>query len=87
MRILADKKSDKVILLQYNLGLAMKKKDNFDTAFTLLASCCMADPNYLKAFQALTSLVAQMKSKLVPFDIELYERIKSAAQTEKKTGT
>lgn len=86
MRILAARQSDKTILLQYNLGLAMKKKKNLEVAFTLLASCCLAEPKYSKAFNSLTSVVKLMKAARLQYDESLFLRIEDAVKELKKAA-
>lgn len=78
MRILRARDPGKMIFLQYNLALALKKQGDMPLAFALLAECCLADPKYVRAFDSLKGLVQMMRRDGVPFDKEIMAKIVSS---------
>ena len=80
MRILRARAPEKMIFLQYNLGLALKKQGDYGLAFALLAECCAADPNYKRAQDSLISLTAVMRHEGVPYDKAVVAAITALAK-------
>jgi tetratricopeptide (TPR) repeat protein len=78
MRIVKNKDPKNLIYLQYNLGIACKKKGNLQLAFALLSSCCMASPSYDRAHSSLTGVVREMRRQGLEYDKALLQRIEAA---------
>jgi tetratricopeptide (TPR) repeat protein len=81
MRILKRRAPENLIYLQYNLGIAVKKKGDLNLAFSLLTVCCMARPSYDRAYSSLIGVVKEMQAKGMEFDRELIHRITEARKS------
>lgn len=87
IRAIKQHDSDIILFLQYNLGLAMKRKQNWQLAFALLATCCMNRPHYEKAYGSLMDTVRRMRSLAEPIDEEVLKAIeKGRAQAPQKSS-
>lgn len=81
MRILKRRAPENLIYLQYNLGIAVKKKGDLRLAFSLLSVCCMARPSYDRAFTSLIGVVKEMQTKGMDYDKDLVRKISDARKS------
>jgi tetratricopeptide (TPR) repeat protein len=78
MRLLADKA--RLHLLQYNLGLALRKKESYSESLQSLAESYCAEPRFEKAYVAVARIVKEMKEKGFTPDKSVIDQVKKARQ-------
>ncbi len=83
MNLLADKA--RLHLLQYNLGLALRKKGDLNQSLTALAKSYIADPTYEKAYVAIARVVNDMKKNGLSPDKSVVSRVKKARASFKES--
>jgi len=74
MHLLGDKA--KLYLLQYNLGLALRKKGNLVESFEALATAYLSEPAFEKAYIALAKTYQEMKKSGVKPSADLVHKVK-----------
>ena len=75
-----------VHLLQYNLGLALKKNQDYKEAFRVLAECFEHNPSYTKAYAALVHLVKEMEAAGYSYDRNKIEKLKDLNSRHQEAG-
>ncbi|MFW7381822.1 MAG: tetratricopeptide repeat protein [Oligoflexus sp.] len=76
MRLLADKA--RLHLLQYNLGLALRKGGDFQDSLRNLAESYITEPRFEKAYVAVARIVNEMKKKGLKPDRTMIQKVKAA---------
>lgn len=84
MKMLADKA--RLYLLQYNLGLAYRKKGALEKSLTELARSYTSEPSFEKAYVAIARVVQELKAKGVKPDAKLIHEVKLARVNVKKSA-
>jgi predicted Zn-dependent protease len=84
MRMLADKA--RLYLLQYNLGLAYRKKGALEKSLSELASSYTSEPSFEKAYVAIARVVQELKAKGVKPEPKLIKDVKKAREIAKKSA-
>jgi tetratricopeptide (TPR) repeat protein len=84
MRMLADKA--RLYLLQYNLGLAYRKKGALEESFSTLAKSYTSEPSFEKAYVAIARVVQELKAKGIKPQQNLIKEVKSAREIAKKSA-
>jgi len=84
MRMLADKA--RLYLLQYNLGLAYRKKGALDKSLKELAASYTSEPSFEKAYVAIARVVQELKAKGVKPEPKLIRDVKQARGLVKKSA-
>ena len=84
MNILADK--GRMHLLQYNLGLAFKKKGDFSAALEQFSNSYIADPTFEKAYVGAARLVTEMKKKGISYEKAVVKALKVARKDFKESA-
>jgi predicted Zn-dependent protease len=84
MRMLADKA--RLYLLQYNLGLAYRKKGALEKSLTELAHSYTSEPSFEKAYVAIARVVQELKAKGVKPEPKLIRDVKQARELAKKSA-
>jgi len=82
MRLLADKA--RLHLLQYNLGLALRKGGDFEESLKNLAESYMTEPRFEKAYVAVARIVAEMKENGLKPEKSVIQKVK-AVRNQTKT--
>lgn len=78
LHLLTDKA--RIHLLEYNLGLALKKYGKLEESLINLAGSYMREPHFEKAYVAVARVVAEMKKNGLQPDKSLVAKVKSARQ-------
>ena len=68
---------DIIHLMEYNLGLALRKSGDLEKAFVTLTECFKKHPNFVKAYAALVRLVKEMEEKDIIYDRKLMHELKT----------
>jgi len=84
MRMLADKA--RLYLLQYNLGLAYRKKGALEQSFSTLAQSYTSEPSFEKAYVAIARVVQELKAKGIKPEPKLIKEVKNAREIAKKSA-
>ena len=84
LKIIRDK--ELLYLLQYNLGLALKKNKDYKQAFKVLSECFRSNPQYTKAYAALVHLVKDMDTEGFSYDRATMEELKDLNNSHKAAG-
>lgn len=79
LNILSDK--TKLHLMKYNLGLAYRKKNDYENCYKELSEAYLLEPGFRKAFVGFARLVKEMKEKEMEYDLEV---IKSVREVQEK---
>jgi tetratricopeptide (TPR) repeat protein len=80
MNILRGKDSSKMHLLEYNLGLAYRKKGHLDKALEMLAKCYFQNPSFRKPYESIVRIIREMEKKKMPYDKSIVDRIQKLKQ-------
>lgn len=78
IRLLADK--TRLYLLHYNLGLAYRKRGDFDKALEILAECYLSSPDFEKSYVAIARIYKEMKKKGLTPNSSLITQVKTKRQ-------
>jgi tetratricopeptide (TPR) repeat protein len=78
MKVLADRA--KLHLLQYNLGLALKKKGDLQGSLQEFCNSYFTEPKYDKAYSAAARIVRDLRQKGAKFDKKLVDKLKETRQ-------
>jgi tetratricopeptide (TPR) repeat protein len=84
IRMLADKA--RLYLLQYNLGLAYRKKGALDKSLKELAASYTSEPTFEKAYVAIARVVGELKAKGIKPEPKLIRDVKQARGLVKKSA-
>ncbi|MFY7927550.1 MAG: tetratricopeptide repeat protein [Oligoflexus sp.] len=84
MKMLADKA--RLYLLQYNLGLAYRKKGALDKSLRELSRSYVAEPNFEKAYVAIARVVQELKAQGIRPEPDLIKQIKLIRSSHKKSA-
>ena len=67
-------------VLEYNMGLALRKKGELRKAFDVLASVYERAPEFAKAYAAFVHVVKEMENKQISYNRQLAEKLKALHQ-------
>lgn len=81
MRLLADKA--RLHLLQYNLGLALRKSGRYQESLEQLAASYISEPRFEKSYVAIARLVSEMKKNGLRPDKSMIQKVKSVRRKYK----
>jgi tetratricopeptide (TPR) repeat protein len=76
LKVLSNK--GKMHLLQYNLGLALRKKGDLARSFEMLCQSYITDPSFEKGYVSLVRLSKEMKEAGMRLDANLVKAVKEA---------